>query len=470
MADSLYWYDFETTGVDPARDRVLQFAGVRTDLALNPIGEPLNLFCYPGDDVVPDPEAMLVTGLNMETIKREGLIEAEFARRILAEFSVPQTCVVGFNSIRFDDEFTRYLLYRNFYDPYGREWQAGNSRWDVIDMFRMAHALRPDGFNWPKRDTGVPTFRLEALTAANGVGHQNAHDAVADVLATIDVVKRLQSAQPKLYDYLYRLRSKKAVLQRLYPLGKQAIVHVSSMYPASRHCLAVVLPLCVHPTNPNGIICFDLANAPDGLIEVGPDELERRIFTRREDLEAGVERIGLKTIHVNRAPAIAPLNTISGREAELGIRLEDCLAHQRQLQTASGIVEKITEVFSRSNFETTNDPDLMLYQGEFFSRQDREVMDAIHESRPDQLPAYASQFQDSRLPEMLFRFRARNFPDSLTADELAQWQVRRQQLFAESLNKTRLSKLNDLLTNEPESPVLKALDTYLSSIGARQES
>ena len=211
MADSIYWYDYETTGIDPARDRVLQFAGVRTDMDLNVISEPLDLFCKPGDDVLPSPDAILVTGIKMSEVLDKGLTETKFIEKILAEFTVSGTCVAGFNSLRFDDEFTRNTLYRNFLDPYAREWQGGNSRWDVIDLFRMAQALRPQGYVWPRNEQDVPTFRLEKLTEVNGIGHESAHDAVSDVLATIDVTRKLRQAQPKLYDFLFELRNKKKV-------------------------------------------------------------------------------------------------------------------------------------------------------------------------------------------------------------------------------------------------------------------
>ncbi|MDA0979092.1 MAG: exodeoxyribonuclease I, partial [Proteobacteria bacterium] len=308
---TLFWYDLETTGIDSIRDRPLQFAGIRTDESLNEIGDPLNFLCRPGDDVVPSPDALLVTGIRMSDIADHGLIERDFAALIMGEFSQADTCVVGFNSIRFDDEFVRQMFYRNFHDPYAREWRGGNSRWDVIDLFRMAYALRPEGLSWPEREPGIPSFRLEDLAHANGLAHENAHDALADVRTTIEMTRRVRQAQPKLYDYLFRLREKKAVLQQLYPLGKQAVVHVSSMYPARRGCTAVVLPLCQHPTNNNGIICFDLSAAPDGLLEANAEELSRLVFSRTDELEAGEDRIPLKTIHINRAPAVAPLGTLT---------------------------------------------------------------------------------------------------------------------------------------------------------------
>ncbi len=466
MTESIYWYDFETTGIDPVLDRPIQFGGVRTDLDLHILDEPLNLIGRPGDDVLPSPEAISVTGILMSRVQEEGLIEARFCQRIIEEFSRPQTCVAGFNSIRFDDEFTRQMLYRNFYEPYAREWQGGNSRWDVIDLFRMARALRPEGLNWPVDDRGVPSFRLERLTDANGIGHDEAHDAVSDVLATIELTRLLRTRQPKLYDYLFALRDKKAVLRQLYPLGKAPVVHVSSMYPASRGCLALVLPLCVHPTNRNGIICYDLSVAPDPLIEATPSELERLVFSKTADLAGDEQRIPLKTIHINRCPAVSPPSTLTGENARrLGIDMRLCEEHGRRLQQAGGIVEKITEAFRSRVFEENPDPDFMLYQGEFFTADDVAVMQELRQASPESLSAFRGRFQDPRLDEMLFRYRARNYPESLDERESQHWrQFKREKWHDGEDIRQAIDRTREMLSERGDEPCLVDLLAYLESL------
>lgn len=107
MSTTLYWHDYETSGTDPRRDRPMQFAGLRTDEDLNVVGEPLSLYCRLADDVLPQPDACLVTGLTPARVNREGVAEAEFIGRIVAELGRPGTCGVGYNSLRFDDEVTR---------------------------------------------------------------------------------------------------------------------------------------------------------------------------------------------------------------------------------------------------------------------------------------------------------------------------------------------------------------------------
>src|SRR5690606_24220092 len=188
-------------------------------------------------------------------------------------FSQPGTCVVGYNNIRFDDEVTRNTLYRNFYDPYAREWQNGNSRWDIIDMVRLAYALRPDGIVWPEKDDGSPSFRLEDLTRANGIGHESAHDALSDVYATIAIARLIKTCQPKLYQYVFENRSKQAVLGMLDVTSMKPVFHVSSKYPARLRCGALVAPIAHHPENPNAILVFDLRFDPTPLASLSVGEI-----------------------------------------------------------------------------------------------------------------------------------------------------------------------------------------------------
>jgi len=463
MADTIYWYDFETTGTDPVLDRAIQFAGVRTDLDLNIVDEPLELFCNPGDDVIPQPEAIMVTGIMMSELVDKGLTEAQFCQSILEQFTRPQTCVAGYNSIRFDDEFTRQMLYRNFHEPYAREWQGGNSRWDVIDLLRMAYALRPDGLQWPLNEDGAPSFRLELITQANGIGHLDAHDAVSDVLATIELAKMLKQEQPRLYDYLFNLRGKKQVLRQLYPLGKSALVHVSSMYPALRGCVALVLPLCSHPTNSNGIVCYDLSVSPDALIEATARQVRRLVFTPAADLEEHEQRIPLKTIHINRCPAIAPLTTLTQENAErLELNIGQCEQHMKRLQQGGGIVEKIVEAYGEHHFADSDDPDFMLYQGEFFSAGDVSVMAELRNTDPTRLPDFEGGFQDPRLDEMLFRYRARNYPELLNPSERQRWEKFKSARWQDRVMvDNALARAKDLIVEKGEAPCLSDLVSYL---------
>lgn len=422
---SFLWHDYETFGANPQVDRPAQFAAQRTDPDLEPIGEPVTLYCAPADDVIPHPLACLITGITPQKARREGVPETEFARRILDEMMEPGTCSAGYNSIRFDDNVTRNLLYRNLRDPYEREYKNGNSRWDLIDLARMCYALRPDGVKWPQHEDGRPSFRLEDLTAANGIAHQGAHDALADVNATIGLARRLRSAQPRLFEWGLGLRDAHAVARLLDPTEPQPVLHSSARIAAVRGCTTLVLPLAAHPSQAKKVIVFDLASDPSPLIREPAEVIHDLVFTAAEDLPEELERLPLKTIQTNHVPMVAPLGTARGTDtARIGLDVDTCLQHARQLLGSLDAVRaKVTEVYAQpyEGYADSSDPDLMIYSGGFFSPGDRHLMNKVLAVPPAQLPGHLWSFQDQRLPLMLFRYRARNYPETLTAKELEAW-------------------------------------------------
>ncbi len=419
---SFFWHDYETFGTDPRRDRPVQFAGQRTTLELEPAGEPVSFFCKPARDVLPQPAACLITGITPQFAEREGVIEAEFAARVQEELGQPSTCGVGYNSLRFDDEFTRNLLYRNFFDPYEREWKDGNSRWDLIDLARMCYALRPQGIEWPLRENQAPSFKLEALAAANHLTHDKAHDALSDVHATIALARLLRVRQPRLFEFYFALRRKQRAFELLDYVHRTPLLHVSSRYPAERGCLAMIVPLAAHPTLPNGVIVCDLDVDPAPLLELDADEIADRVFTPRADLPDDIERIPLKTVHANKSPALAPLSALNGVDtARIGLDTERCQKHLQQLQGADGLAEKLRQVFSIPRDERTAlDPELALYAG-FPDDTDKRLLREVRKTPPDELTTRKFAFKDARYTELLFRYRARNWPQTLSPDEAERW-------------------------------------------------
>lgn len=420
---TILWHDYETWGISPKLDKPSQFAGIRTDYDLNIVGEPEMFYCQPPQDYLPHPEACLVTGITPQKALQEGLTEAEFADRIHTLFTQPNTCVAGYNNIRFDDEVTRYLLYRNFYDPYAREWQNGNSRWDIIDMVRACYALRPEGIEWPVNDDGVVSFRLELLTKANGINHEAAHDAMSDVYATIAMAKLIKEKQPKLYDFIFNLKNKKQVLELIDVYNMTPIVHTSSKVSSAHGCTSWFAPIGYHPTNKNAVIAIDLARDPQPLFDLTSEQIKERLYTRHDELEEGELPIPVKLIHVNKCPIVAPAKTLLPENAaRLDIPRETCLANLAKLKKNTEIRDKLTDVFAQSyDNDTVVDAEQSLYGGSFFSHGDKAQMEILHQISPEQLASHPFEFQDTRLPTLLFRYRARNYPYTLSSDEQYKW-------------------------------------------------
>lgn len=432
MANTFFWYDFESTGIDPRRDRPLQVAGIRTDSELNEIAEPLCIDSQLSPDILPHPQACLVTGIGPERVMA-GLPEAEFIQRLHNEMIQPGTCSVGYNNLRFDDEMARFSFYRNFHDPYAREWQGGNSRWDLLDALRAAHALRPDGIEWPQQDD-FTSLRLELLTAANGIDHGQAHDALADVRATIAMARLLRQAQPRLYDYLLGLRDKRQVTSLIDLQGVRPLVHVSGRFGRERKGLGVVLPLAWHPQNRNALIVYDLAAPLELLQELDAEQLRQRLYTASEDLAPGEQRPGLKLVHINKCPVLADTKVLRPQDCE---RLQlDLPALLGQAELLAGwrtqLLGKLHHVYSDNQAEQgEDDVETLLYAG-FISDQDRRLLPEIRQAGGESLSHAQWPLQDQRLQDLLFRYQARNFPDTLSAAQMDSWmQFCRQRLAGE---------------------------------------
>ncbi len=421
---TFYWHDYETFGIDPKRDRPAQFGGLRTTMELEPVDAPSVFYCRPANDLLPQPEACLITGITPHLAASEGVCEAQFAARIHEELSAPNTCAAGYNSLRFDDEFTRHLLYRNFFDPYAREWENGNSRWDLIDLVRLTYALRPDGIVWPMRDDQSPSFQLGDLTSANNLVHAQAHDALSDVHATIGLARLIRQRQPRLFDFYLQLRRKQRVLELLDCVRRTPVLHVSSRYPANRGCLAMIVPLAMHPTQPNAVIVYDLNTDPEPLITLDPTEIAERVFTAQSALPENIQRVPLKLVRANRSPALAPLSVLNGVDcARIGLDQDRCMAHLQLIEKATNIGDKVRAVFSRPLPEQSSDPELTLYSGGFLNDQDRLLL----------LGQRDFDFSDPRYCELLFRYRARNYPSTLNAEETIRWnEFRRKKLTADT--------------------------------------
>lgn len=420
MQDSLYWHDYETFGAVPAIDRPSQFAGLRTDFDLNIIGEPLVIYCQPQLDILPSPQACLITGISPQHALAEGLPEPEFIRQIHAELARPSTCGVGYNSIRFDDEVTRYCLYRNFFDPYQREWQNGNSRWDIIDLLRATRALRPDGIEWPDHEPGSPSFKLEHLTQANGISHEDAHDALSDVTATIAMAKLVKQAQPKLFDYVLQNRGKVAVAKIVDAQSRKPFFHCSGMLSKEHLYSAIMMPLAAHPTNKNAVICFDLSTDPELLIKLDANEIKQRVFTRADELPEGIERIPLKLVHLNKALMVATPKVVDATTAKrLSINLQRCEEHWQRLQQID-LQHKLQAVFVEPDFPAKSEAEQQLYGG-FLPNRDKPLLDQVRAASLQDFTQHEFYFSDKRYNSLLISYKARYFPQALTADEQSNW-------------------------------------------------
>lgn len=471
------WHDYETFGANPRYDRPAQFAAIRTDMDLNEVGEPIMRYCQPAPDYLPSPESCLITGITPQQALEQGVPEDVFAREIEAAFSQPGTVGVGYNTIRFDDEVTRFLFWRNLIDPYAREWQNECSRWDLLDVVRMVYALRPDGIEWPVKEDGSPSFKLEDLARANGLGHEQAHDALSDVRATIALARLIKQKHPKLFEFAFALRKKDRVLHEMglpaQQIDARPFLHVSGMIRPERGCIAVMWPLAQHPTNKNEVICWDLNADPSELAAIDADTLRLRMFTRAADLPEGVTRLPIKSIHINKSPMVVRnLKTLSPEmAAKWGIDMNLCIEHAVKARALPDMSQLWKQVYSTLEGHGPNDVDQDLYNG-FIGPADRRRLNQLRELSPQELSVDRTGFDDVRLQELVFRWRARNWPDSLTEQEQERWQLHCMAVLLDGAGGARtveqlfaqIDALSETVEDERAEEILGALYDYAEAI------
>jgi exodeoxyribonuclease-1 len=420
MANSFYFYDLETSGVSPRRDRVVQFAGQRTDKDLNPVEEPDNMLIRLTPDILPDPYAVLVTGITPQQTLADGVTEAEFLKYFFDKVNKPDTVMVGFNNVRFDDEFIRFMLWRNFYDAYEWQWKKGCSRWDLLDMVRMTRALRPEGIKWPFAPDGKPSNRLEYLSDINKLTHVNPHDALSDVTASIDVAKLIKTKQPKLFDYLFQARGKQKVSALV---GKgEPFVYTSGRYPIAFTHTTVAVKVADHPKREAAIV-YDLRVDPKDFIKLSPEKLAALWSQYGKD----APYFPAKILVYNRCPAIAPISVLDGGTMKrLSLRASEIDEHAKKIPEDFGdrLVRAVELMNKVEQNELVVDPqkvDTQLYDG-FVNEADKVKMSAVRAADEQTLADLNIDFADDRLDALLPLYKARNYPRSLNADEAAAWE------------------------------------------------
>lgn len=466
MSQTFFFYDLETSGLSGRDDRIMQFAGQRTDMNLQPIGDPINVLVAVNDDTLPSPDALMVTGITPQQTVADGYTEAQFAQMLLDDVFTPDTITVGFNNIRFDDEFIRHLFWRNFRDSYEWCWKEGCSRWDLLDVVRMTRALRPDGIEWPVVD-GKASNRLELLTEANGIDHFSAHDALSDVTALIAVTWLIRDKQPQLYDYLLLMRNKNEVKKLVNLDEKLPFVYTSGRFDAEFNKTTVAFPLSA---GKNGnVIVYDLRYDPKQFVDLDSKELAKKFYATWEERQAeGFVALPVKELQYNRAPAVAPLGVLEKSDGWSRIGLDSSIinAHKKALLESPHFAENIRSLFeSKPDYKKSTDVEAQLYDG-FLNDADRLRVQSVSQANEATLSELQPSFQDDRLASLFLHYKARSFPRTLSSDEAAAWEQWRvahiqAQLPAFMKSMERLSKQE---LSEDKQFVLQELQLWLENI------
>lgn len=458
---TFYFYDLETSSGSPRTGRIMQFAGQRTNEDLEPIGEPDNILVKLADDVIPEPEAVLVHGITPQKTVDEGITEAEMAEYFQTKIATPGTVFVGYNNLRFDDEFMRYLFYRTFYEPYEWHWKDDRSRWDLLDAMRMMRALRPEGLKWPMLKD-KPSVKLELMAKENGFIHENAHDALSDVIALIQLAKQFKESQPKLFNYLLSIRNKRDVAKLV--LSGEPFIYTSGRYSSEFEKTTVVHTVLKHPRRDAAIV-YDLRHDPTEWVDKSPDELVKHWSVRYGD---DTKPLPVKTMQFNHCPAVAPMSVLDDKSKKRIGYSDDFTKHKQILDENRQFVENlekaldIMEDAQQSSLPLDDNVDTQLYNG-FWGDRDRKMLIKIRQTDPDEYGDILSEINNKRLRAMLPLYKARNYPKKLTTDERKAWESRRRKLFLDGGENSKIAKFFGRLQTINKDRQLSQNDEYLLS-------
>jgi exodeoxyribonuclease-1 len=461
---TFFFYDLETSGLNARTARIMQFAGIRTDEHLRQVGEPINVLVKLSDDILPEPGAVMVTGITPQQTQSDGLSEPEFCRLLMNDVFTPDTITVGFNSVRFDDEFIRHTLWRNFYDPYEWAWSDGRSRWDMLDVVRMTRALRPEGIEWPVDDNGKAVNKLELIAKVNKLVHEKAHDALSDVEALIGVAKLIQTNQPKLFEYLLKLRDKKEVAKLVNLEDPKPFVYSSGRYDVEYEKTTVAFPIAPG-VKPGSVLVYDLRYDPTPFLSASPQALASVLFADRATRSsADYIRLPVKELSYNKCPAVAPVGVVTEEaQKRLGIDMKSIEHHLQLLANNPAFGGAVKQAFEmREPYAPATDVEGQLYDG-FINDKDKGRMGAVRAAGASELADFHPNFADERLTELLFRYKARSFPDSLSEAEAAAWETYR----AEKLRQQvpgYMEQLQKIAVTGGDSYVLEELQLWAESI------
>ena len=475
---TFFFYDLETSGFSPQNDRIMQFAGQRTDENLNRIGEPINILVKLNDDILPSPSALMVTKISPQKTVEEGYTEAEFAKMLVEEYFTPDTVIVGYNNVRFDDVHIQHLLWRNFYPPYDWQWKDGRSRWDLLDVVRMIRALRPEGINWPfiiNEETGekFAANKLELLTKENGILHKNAHDAMSDVDGLIDVARLLKEKQPQIFDYLFKIRSKNEVQKLVNLENPKPFVYTSGRFKVEFEKTTVTFPIA--PAKNQNVIVWDLRFSPEKFIDWSEDQILENITADFETRSSDdFEPIAAKILQYNKCPAVAPMGVLTEENqqrlkidlAEIQKNLDILRKNPHFAENLRSAFERRSEVFQDKSSAEKPAPEARLFEG-FVSKSDDIKIEAVRNSADRELADFHPDFADERLTDLLLHYKARSFPKSLSSQEKELWEeyrVKNLQKMMPNFMKEFQEIANNQNLNSQEEYILEEIKLWLENI------
>ncbi|MGQ2943699.1 MAG: exonuclease domain-containing protein [Blastomonas fulva] len=394
------FYDTETTGTSTSFDQILQFAAIHTDDNLNEI-DRFEIRCRLMPHIVPSPGALCVTRISIEQITDPTLpSHYEMICAIRAKLAAWSPSIfTGWNTLSFDEHLVRQALYQSLHSPYLTN-MAGNCRIDILKIAQAASVLMPGAIIVPTGDNGKPTFRLDQLAPANGFAHTNAHDALADVEATIHVARLIRDNAPALWADAIQLSEKAAVAAFLD--AEPSFVLTESYY--NRPYQFALTKIGYDPGNAGSVLALSLTIDMNQLRAMTDEELAARLARSPKPV---------RRIRTNAAPTLQPLSEYDHFD---DVAAGDLLERAYRIQADAEFCARLIRLSAKQDWPASEFVEEQIYSG-FVNRADENRMAAFHQAAWEDRPAIVDGFADGRLLALGRRLIFEHRPD-LMSDSL----------------------------------------------------
>lgn len=443
MTHTYLFYDTETTGLNICCDQVMQFAAIRTDLALHEI-ERVEFKVKLNPDVIPSPYALLTHRISIHDCN-DGLSEYEAAKKIHALFNQPNTISIGYNTLNFDDELLRFTFFRNLLTPYTHQYANGCSRMDIYPCVVFYYLYHRDFLNWPSNDEGVVNLKLENLATANQLEQLKAHDALSDVEATIALARKLQMKQQS-WDYVRRYFNKNQELERLHKLDRMALM-INGRLGAKQHYQAPVINLGQHYHYRNQTVWLRLDD--DKLTATTRTNIPNNTWVFRKKL--------------TEPPFLLPLTTKTQRHLSEE-RLQLAEQNYRWLQAQPELLKDIKAYYLNYTYPSIEnlDPDAALYEAGFPSDLDQRLCAQFHNADLHQKQHIVERLESPYLTRAARRLLSRNYfncaPDEDHREALVNYRLEKRYTAADALQD--IAQLRNQTLDHEQQQLLQELEGY----------
>lgn len=411
------FYDTETTGLDKTFDQILQFAAILTDADLNEL-DRFEFRCRLLPHVIPAPGALLATRVTPAMLTDPNLpshyeMMLQIAQK-LRDWS--PAIFTGYNTLSYDEPLLRQAFYQTLQPIYLTNTN-GNQRADVLRLAQATAALLPNAMAVPISAKGKPTLRLDTLAPANGFAHENAHDALADVEATIYMARLIRDRAPSVWKSLMPLVDKGEVTSQLASGQPKCLVEYHMGVPSLR----AVVGCGRHPKNNTMQAVFDLRRTPAEVLNLSEDDLAEET--------KGPTR-ALRTVYANKMPALVDLGLAPQLQAATGLPLAEIVRRATVVSADSHFSARVGVAMEQRypSFEPAQVVEARMYEG-FPSRADESRMQAFHAADWDGRAEIAETIEDDRYRELARRLVFVNAPEAIPTaqrDQLQTWLENRQ--------------------------------------------